>query len=227
MTAMSAAAAPGGAAGSCPTARASCSAPVGPTTRGSLRPSCQATVVTRYVALLRAVNVGGRNRLPMPALRAELESLGHGEVTTVLQSGNVVLDSSLSSATAIAAGIEERIASAFGLDVTVILRSGAELAGVARRNPFLPHEGELSQLHVAFLADAPAASLVAGLDSDRSPPDAFAVEGREIYLRFPNGSGRSKLTLDWFEHGLGTRATARNWRTVTRLVELVGAQPKG
>lgn len=182
--------------------------------------------MTTYVALLRAVNVGGRNRLAMPALRAELESLGHVRVTTVLQSGNAVFGSRSSSAAALATGIEERLASAFGLDVTVILRSADELADVAGRNPFLPHDGELSQLHVAFLADAPAASAVAGLDPDRSPPDMFAVDGREIYLRFPNGSGRSKLTLDWFERRLGTRATARNWLTVTKLVELARAAPQ-
>src|SRR5262249_24900467 len=108
------------------------------------------------------------------------------------------------------------------VELTAMLRSAAELARVARANPFPDAAAEPSRHHVAFLDRVPEAEAVAGLDPDRSPPDEFRVAGAEIYLRYPNGSGRSKLTGDYFERRLGVRATARNWSTVTKLLELAG-----
>ena len=95
---------------------------------------------------------------------------------------------------------------------------------VAGRNPFLRsgHEHDPATLHVAFLSKRPNAAAITTLDPDRSPPDAFAVDGREVYLSYPNGSGRSRLTLDYLERRLAVEGTARNWRTVQRLAALVG-----
>ena len=107
--------------------------------------------------------------------------------------------------------------------IAVVVRSGAELAAVAGRNPFLAAgaDRDPATLHVAFLSERPAAAAMATLDPDRSPPDAFAVDGREVYLSYPNGSGRSRLTLDYLERRLGVEGTARNWRTVQRLAALL------
>ena len=97
----------------------------------------------------------------------------------------------------------------------MLLRTPAELAKIAKGNPFLKGETDHKKLHVMFLDKRPTAKSVAGLDPDRSPPDAFKVSGRDIYLHFPTrGSGRSKLTIGYFEDRLDVRGTARNWRTV-------------
>ncbi len=172
-----------------------------------------------FVALLRGINVGGRSIVRMGELRSLFASLGHSDVRTYVQSGNVVF-ASADARSHVAEGLERRIEEVFGLQVPVLLRTAEELAGVAAGNPFLGTIDDLAKLHVVFLADPPAPSAVARLDPDRSPPDALAVSGREVYLRLPHGAGRTKLTVEYFERALGTRATARNWRTVTKLLEL-------
>ncbi len=174
-----------------------------------------------YVALLRAVNVGGRNRVPMARLRATLEALGHEDVATYVQSGNVVFRSRSRSASSIRGGLERVIKAEFGFDVVVIVRTRAELADVVDRNPFRVSRATEPQLHVAFLADRPTRPSVARLDPNRSPPDEFVVVDRQVYLRCPNGMGRTKLTNDYLERQLGTSATVRNWRTVNELRRLV------
>jgi uncharacterized protein (DUF1697 family) len=176
--------------------------------------------MTTFVALLRGVNVGGKNRISMPDLRSSVSSLGLEDVATYIQSGNVVFRSGKRGSRELAAGIERQIANDFGADVTVLLRTAAELEKIAGANPFAKGEADLSKLHVVFLDRKPAQSAVAELDPERSPPDEFAVRGREIYLRLPNGMGRTKLTGDYFERRLGVAATARNWKTLTKLTEL-------
>lgn len=158
----------------------------------------------------------------MTELRSLVTSLGFDDVRTLVQSGNVVFRGPAADAQLIAAGIEQRIAEVFGFDVAVLLRTPAELAETAANNPFLPHETDLSKLHVAFLDQEPAAEAVARLDPRRSPPDAFSVRGREIFLHYPHGAGRSKLTLEHLERRLAVRGTARNWNTLTRLLAMTG-----
>jgi len=183
--------------------------------------------VTAFVAFLRAVNVGGRNKLPMARLREELTAAGLEEVATVLQSGNVVFRSRKSSA-AVAKVVAGTIEDAFGLKIGVVIRSAAELAALAAHNPFLADDDrDPKTLHVAVLSARPTAAAVAKLDPDRSPPDAFAVHGREVYLSYPSGSGRTKLTLDYLEKTLGVTGTARNWRTVQRLSAMVEGPASG
>ncbi len=179
--------------------------------------------MTTYVALLRAVNVGGNNRLPMAELRAALIADGFERVSTVLQSGNVLLHTTESEA-AVSASVRNTIEAAFGLRIGVMVRSGSELAAIAVSNPFLTRAGtaDPATLHVAFLAEQPTEAAVATLDPNRSPPDAFAVNGREVYISYPNGSGSSRLTLSYIERALDVQGTARNWRTVERLTALVG-----
>jgi uncharacterized protein (DUF1697 family) len=173
-----------------------------------------------FVALLRGINVGGKNKLAMSELKRSLSSLGLENVVTYIQSGNVVFRSPGGAARDIAGDIEQRIAEDFAVGVTVLLRTPAELRAIARSNPFLRGEADLSKLHVVFLSARPAANAVAGLDPERSSPDEFSVRGREIYLQLPNGSGRSKLTIDYFERRLGVAATARNWNTLVKLIAL-------
>jgi uncharacterized protein (DUF1697 family) len=177
--------------------------------------------VATYVGLLRGVNVGGKNRIPMPELREVFADLGHEGVRTYVQSGNVVFDSRSTSPNEVAAGIEHAVSETFGLTISVLVRTRRELERVAGTNPFPTKDVAPTSLHVAFLADRPSAKAVRALDPKRSPPDEFVVRGREIYLRFPGGSARSKLTIDYFERALGTRATARNWNTVLKLLDMM------
>ena len=179
-----------------------------------------------YAVLLRGINVGGNNKLPMPALRTLLENAGYEGVTTYIQSGNVVLTSSLAEKALIRA-VEKQIAEEHSLAIRVVVRTHAELERLAGTNPFLAGGGEASGLHAVFLDRAPKAAAIATLDPDRSPGDELRVVGREIYLRYPNGSGRSKLTLDYLERRLGVTGTARNWNTVLKLVELTAPGSSG
>jgi len=175
---------------------------------------------TAHVALLRGINVGGKNGLPMQSLRALFADAGCSDVRTYIQSGNVIFRASPSLARRIPAVIEQAISDQFGLRVPVVTRTTAGLRDVVIGNPFLPRATDTATLHVAFLGAKPTEAQVATLDPNRSPPDEFAVRGREIYLRLPNGVGRSKLTNAYLDSKLGTTSTLRNWRTVLRLAEL-------
>jgi len=175
----------------------------------------------RHVALLRGINVGGKNVLPMKDLARLFVESGCSEVRTYIQSGNVVYSASATVAwkapTLLPAAIERE----FGFAIPIQTRSAAELRAVVAGNPLLADHEEPA-LAVMFLAQAPTAKQIAALDPDRSPGDTFVVRGREIYLACPNGFARTKLTNTWFDTRLGTISTARNWRTTTKLLELVG-----
>ncbi len=177
----------------------------------------------RHVALLRGINVGGKNKVPMKALAAMFEAAGCADVVTYIQSGNVVFGASAALARKIPGAISAAIEAELGLQIPVITRTAAEIAEAARHNPFPTDDpAEHRLLHVGFLRDRPRKRLVAALDPDRSPPDAFEVRGAEIYLHFPGGSARTKLTPVYFDRVLETIGTWRNWRTVRKLLELTG-----
>ncbi len=179
-----------------------------------------ATMTTRYVALLRGINVGGKNMLPMKDLAAMFVAAGCGDVATYIQSGNVVFSAEEKLAAGLGGVIAKRVEEWFGLRVPVVLRSAEELDAVIRGNPFLRDGAPEEMLHVCFLADLPSAQMIAGLDANRSAPDEFALVGREIYMRLPNGMARTKLTNAYFDSKLKTVSTMRNWRTVLKLAEM-------
>lgn len=173
----------------------------------------------QHVLLLRAINVGGTAKLPMADLRRMLEALGCTDVRTYIQSGNVALRAPARLAARLPAALEDAIEEERGFRRPVLLRSEAEIRAVLADNPF-PDVEDHKQLHVAFLGDAPAPDRV--IDPARSPGDRFALRGRELYLHYPNGVGRSKLDNAYLERALGTTSTMRNWRTVGALVDLLG-----
>jgi uncharacterized protein (DUF1697 family) len=172
-----------------------------------------------HVALLRGVNLGGKNCVPMKELAQVFAKAGCADVRTYIQSGNVVFRATRALAASLPPRVTEQIAKRFGCQIPVILRTAEQFAAAVRDNPFpeIPQEA----LHVYFLAGVPDASRTVQLDPDRSKPDTFIVHGREIYLRLPNGMGRSKLTNAYFDSKLATTSTARNWRTVLKLLELM------
>ncbi len=175
----------------------------------------------RHVALLRGINVSGKNKLPMIELVRMFERVGCRDVETYIQSGNVVFAASSATARNAASLVQTSIHQAYGYSVPVVVRSSAALKKAFRDNPFVEEGADSKMLHIAFLAERPKAGRIASLDPDRSPRDRFIVQGPHIYLCCPNGLGRSKLTNAYFDSKLQTTSTVRNWNTVTRLVEMV------
>jgi uncharacterized protein (DUF1697 family) len=178
-------------------------------------------MLATYVALLRGVNVGGKNMLPMKELGEIFTAAGCAAVRTFIQSGNVVFRAAPSLAARLPRSIPTRIEERFGHKPPVILRSAEQLSATVRANPFLQAGAEEQMLHVLFLADEPAPELVQKLDPARSPPDTFAVRGQDVYLCLPNGAARTKLTNAYFDSKLSTISTGRNWRTVLKLRDLM------
>jgi uncharacterized protein (DUF1697 family) len=175
--------------------------------------------VARQIVLLRGINLGSRNRIAMPELRAAFEEAGYDDVRTYLQSGNVVL-SSTASAAKLARESERLIADAFGVEIAVVVRTRKQLAEVVRRNPLAGVAKDPKRYQVSFLEQKPSAELVPRLEAVAAPTERVVSKGREIYAWHPEGVARSKLWALLAGKGLGVTATARNWTTVTKLLEL-------
>ncbi len=179
--------------------------------------------MTTYVALLRGINVGGRGKVAMADLRALCDDLGHGDVRTYVQSGNVVFTSERDDPDTLGAELSERVASDLGVEATVVVRTADELAEVAGANPF-PSEAadDPTRVHVAFLSDAPSDPDVFAVDAERYAPEQVVAGDRVLYLHLPDGIGRSKLAADLARRRTDVAMTVRNWRTVDRLLDLAG-----
>ena len=154
----------------------------------------------------------------MAELRDAFTAAGCSGVRTYIQSGNVVFEAARDSGrTRVPELVTRAVSQQFGISTAVVVRSGEELQQVATSNPF-DTSGDPRFLQVAFLEDTPGAEAVARLDPERSPPDVFAVRGRNVYLHYPNGTARSKLTNEYLTRQLQTASTMRNWRTVLALL---------
>jgi uncharacterized protein (DUF1697 family) len=175
--------------------------------------------VGTWVALLRGINLGARNKVAMADLRALFEDLGAEDVQTYVQSGNVVFESTLSRAE-LTKAVGKEIESRLRLDLAVVYLTKAELGRVVKGNPFAKAQSDPLKLHVTFLAERPKAAQVRELSRAEYPPDEFEVKSSVVYLHCPQGYGRSKLSNAFFEKRLGVAGTTRNWRTVTTLAEL-------
>ncbi len=176
--------------------------------------------------MLRGINLGPTRRVPMADLRALLGEAGYEDVRTYVQSGNIVLRSTASAAT-LEREVQRLISERFGFDVPVIVRTSRQLAAVVKLNPLGDVAEDPKRYQVSFLAAKPAASVIEQLHAARHPSEALAVHGREIYAWHPDGVARSKLWNALAGKGLGVAATARNWTTVTTLLEMAGADRAG
>jgi uncharacterized protein (DUF1697 family) len=174
---------------------------------------------TRYVVLLRGINLGKARQIGMPRLREILEERGHAAVRTHLRSGNVVLDSPLGE-DELADDVRSAVAAEFAFDVPVVVRTGAEIAAVVAGDPFATEATDPARYLVTFMHEAPAPDKVDAL------PEAdvgdYLVRGRELYLWLPDGITNTPLASWKWDTLLGVPGTARNWRTVTKLAELAG-----
>lgn len=146
---------------------------------------------------------------------------GCSAVRTYIQSGNVIFRAPTGLLEGFSDRITKQIAERFGCRTPVILRTAEQLGDTIRNNPFTKTGADEKTLHVYFLACVPKKQDVNKLDPERSRPDVFVVQNREIYLHLPNGMARTKLTNAYFDSKLATTSTARNWRTVLKLFELM------
>jgi uncharacterized protein (DUF1697 family) len=178
--------------------------------------------MARLVVLLRGINIGSRNRISMPELREALEDAGYDDLRTYLQSGNVVLTST-ASAKETARDCERLIADRFGLEIAVVTRTRNELAKVLERNPLGRVAKDPKRYQVSFLEKKTAAKVVRELEDVAAEGEKVVSIGRELYAWHPAGVARSKLWARLAGKDLGVTATARNWTTVTKLLELVDA----
>jgi uncharacterized protein (DUF1697 family) len=179
--------------------------------------------MTVYVSMLRGVNVGGSGLIKMEPLREAYESIGLADVRTLLQSGNVLFRSGLTDRQRLATRIMQEIERRFDLQVEVILRTLDEVARIVDRGPVLSPRADKSKLLVMFLSAVPDAAAQAALrkwHKDKELKELLELRGPEIYLYYPDGVGRSKLTGAVIESKLDTAGTARNWNTLLKLVEV-------
>ena len=180
-------------------------------------------VPTRYVALLRGINLGTARQVGMPRLAALLTARGHGDVRTHLRSGNVVLDSPLTEEE-LAADLTTAISEEFGFDVPVVVRTGTQLGAVVAGDPFATVVTDPARYLVTFLAEPPDPAAVDALP--RTDVGAYLVRGRELYLWLPDGVQDTPLAAWKWDRLLGRPGTSRNWNTVVRLAAL-SATPAG
>jgi uncharacterized protein (DUF1697 family) len=197
----------------------------------------QDVAMPTHVALLRGINVGGRNKMPMAELRQVVASLGHADVATYIQSGNVVFSAAeagtagTADTTALAEALEQAIAAALGVSVRVVVVSRDELAQVMRDSPY-SDEPNPKAVHAVFLSARPGPEVADRVaDAHRraeqkqpSSRDTAQVIGRTIFVHTPDGFGRSELAAQIVQGSRGKSddlvSTARNWATVTKLLAM-------
>jgi uncharacterized protein (DUF1697 family) len=177
--------------------------------------------MTRYAVFLRAVNVGGRNKVPMARLRELATEAGFTDVATYVQSGNLVVEAGSNKAAAVERAIARAIKTDLGLDITVMARTRRELAEVMAANPFADIADDPAKMIVSFLESQPAAAKLKPLDRDEFLPERFEFGKRCIYFWHPDGLGRSKMAIAPWHRRIGVRGTGRNLRTIAKLLDLL------
>lgn len=177
--------------------------------------------MARWVCLLRAVNLGARNKVPMPALRQALAEAGFTAVQTYVQSGNLVVSSSHRSAPAVSAAVRSLVRERFAVDQPVVVRTPARIRALVEANPFPVAAAERPKLlHVIFLTGPAAPQAVERVHADELTRDVVRIVGDDMYVDYGDVVHGSKLSPDYFRRRLEVEGTARNWRTVLALAEL-------
>ena len=171
-----------------------------------------------YIALLRGINVSGKNKLPMADLQALCAALGWQQVQTYIQSGNVYFEADEADVDVLAKALAQAIQEKFGYKVPVLVRPRPYFQQLAEAHPALDEQPDPKHLHVTLLAEAPTATAAASLEEQDWSPDRIWIKEKAAFLHCPNGYGRTKLTNGFLEKKLGVTATTRNWRTLQKLV---------
>ena len=180
--------------------------------------------MTTYIALLRAINLAGRNMVPMAALRDMLAHMGFADCQSLLQSGNVVFRSRSSTPAKMERELEGELRKSLKVDTDFMVRTADEWSEIVASNPF-PKEAarDPGRLLVMILKDTPSPASVKALQASIKGREIVRVVGRQAYIVFPDGQGRSRLTMAVIEKHLGSRGTGRNWNTVLKLQALASA----
>ncbi|WP_297099114.1 DUF1697 domain-containing protein [uncultured Draconibacterium sp.] len=174
-----------------------------------------------YVAILRGINVSGKNKIKMDALKSSFSSLGFEQVQTYIQSGNVVFKYQEMSSEDLAELINKQILDDFGFDVPVLVLDSVQLETIVKNNPFVGDESkEVQFLHVTFLKETPKNVNNEKINSYVKAEEEFEVSECAVYLYCPHGYGKTKLNNNFFESQLKVTATTRNWKTTLKLLEM-------
>jgi uncharacterized protein (DUF1697 family) len=180
--------------------------------------------MTSYLALLRGINVSGKNPISMIALRNSVSGLGFRDVQTYLQSGNIVFRADKADEVTLATRVRARIAQDFGHEVPVLVISAGDLSRIANSNPLWPKaDGEETLFHCTFLFQPVSPDIFQALKLPVTAGERAVLVGRTVLLHCPHGYGKTKLSNNFFERALGVAATTRNWRTVLALQALCTA----
>jgi uncharacterized protein (DUF1697 family) len=177
--------------------------------------------LSKYISLLRGINISGQKLIKMAELKLLYESLGFENVRTYLQSGNVIFDTKLFDKKKISGIIEKGIYKKYGFSVSVLIKTTDDFKKILKNNPFLKSKNtDVDKYYITMLFNAPEKSLLEKLCDLKSGNDEFEVFGDVIYINCPDGYGRTKLNNNIFEKKLKVIATTRNWRTINNLSEL-------
>lgn len=177
--------------------------------------------MTTYIGVLRAINLGSHNKIAMSDLKAMLERLGFDEPRTLLLSGNIVFKSDSSSAAMLEQQLERASTNHLQVTTDYFVRSSKEWRAIVEANPFMKEaKRDPAKVIMMCLREAPTPAQVKALQASIAGPEIVKASGKHAYFIYPDGQGRSKLTIQKIEKALGTRGTARNWNTVLKLAEL-------
>jgi uncharacterized protein (DUF1697 family) len=177
-----------------------------------------------YIALLRGINVGGQKKIKMSDLVTLFEELNFRDIQTYIQSGNVIFNSPSMVINKLEDKIKNAIESRYGFEVNVLIKSAQELKQVLENNPFLRKKKDPGKMYVSFLSEILSVARVAELNESDALPEEYVIRGSYIYLFFPNGYGRAKMSNNFFERKLKVFATTRNWKTVNKLYEIANVK---
>ena len=179
--------------------------------------------MAKYISILRGINVGGNRKILMKDLKVLFEKHGFENVETYIQSGNVIFESDQKFSNAdLEKNIQQLIATTFGFDVPMIIRSAGEWSESVANNPFWKEkEVDIDRLHLTFLKDLPVQEKLEKIKTLSFAPDQFEFIGKDVFVFCSAGYSDSKLTNQFFESKLGVQATTRNWKTVLKLYEMI------
>lgn len=176
--------------------------------------------MTTYLSILRGINVSGQKMIKMPDLKALYENMGFKNVSTYIQSGNVIFENKEDNE--LSKKIEKKIFEKYDFHVPIIIRSTKEIETTINENTFLKKKNiELDKLHVTFLEDIPLKENIEKIKDVKFEPDRFYISGKTVYLYCPNGYGKTKLNNTFFENKLKVNATTRNWKTINEVFKIM------
>lgn len=180
--------------------------------------------MTKYISLLRGINVSGQKSIKMAELAAAYQSIGFEQVRSYIQSGNVIFEAENVENSLLAKKISEKIAVQWGFEVPVMVKTKQEWQAILAENPFLAQENiDKKNLHITFLSDIPSEANWQKIQHGNYSEDTYILVGKNVYLCCPKGYGNTKLTNTFFENKLKLSATTRNWQTVEKIAELLSS----